>query len=73
MRQSVAEKSVRYPKIDGKRWELAFSFDTKREAQSRANNIRRHIVGGKARVRRISDSAQRVIGTKFGKWGVYTP
>lgn len=73
MRQTTAEKSVRYPKIDGKRWELVFSFDTKREAEARADSIRRHIVGSRARVRRIPDSAQKVIGTKLGRWGVYTP
>jgi len=72
MRQTAAEKSVRYPKIEGKRWELAWSFDTKAEAQSRAANIRRFIKG-RARVRRIPDSSQRVIGTRLGKWGVYTP
>jgi len=73
MRQTTAEKSVRYPKIGGRRWELAFSFDAKKEAQARADSIRRHIVGGKARVLRIPDLAQKMIGTKFGKWGVYIP
>jgi len=71
--QLKAEQSIRSPRIDGRRWSLAYSFDTKREAQARAGSIRRHIVGGKARVRRIPDTAQRVTGTKFGKWGVYTP
>jgi len=71
--QLKAEQSVRNPRIDGRRWQLAWSFSTKREAQARADSIRRHIVGGKARVRRIPDTAQRLTGTKFGKWGVYTP
>jgi len=71
--QLKAEQAIRHPKIDGRRWQLAYSYDTKQEAQARADSVRRHIVGGKARVRRIPDSAQKVLGTRLGKWGVYTP
>ena len=72
MRQLQAEQSLINPKIEGKRWQLVSTHDTKSEAVSRAKTVRR--VYGKSRVRKLSDLAKKMTGrVKFGKWGVYQP
>ena len=72
MRQLQAVQSLINPKIEGRRWQLFSTHDTKSEADSRAKTVRR--VYGKARVRRLSELAKKTTGrAKFGKWGVYQP
>ena len=72
IKQIKAELSVMYPRINGYRWRLVSSHDTKKSAEERATTVRR--VYGKARVRRIPESAKKITGrTAFGTWGVYRP
>lgn len=70
MRQLQAEQSLINPKIDGRRWQLVSTHDTKSEANDRAKTVRR--VYSKARIRRLSALARKLTGrVGFGRWGVY--
>jgi len=67
-----AEQAVINPMIEGKRWQLYSTHDTKKEAESRAITVRR--VYKKARVMVIPQKAKEIAKrTTLSKYGVYHP
>jgi hypothetical protein len=71
MTQTEAYQSINHPKIEGKRWSLYSSHNTKREAEDRAKTVRKFYK--RACIRKISRQARKTVGSKSGDWGVYHP